>query len=236
MGDVDRLKRELKLATVKCEEEQRRADSARSALESVRASNDNLEAICDTTRAALARRDRKIEGLKHCLDEQTKSREKAEAEKRMIATGAQESLTKMEKDVACEKQISLRATSQYEQLRDSFSHVQGTYQSQIQRLRSDIDALRKEKESDQQKFDALEGICTQLRADHLKSNLANRDLQEAYEAYKVAAANSVNDLIEQAKRSQRANDESYEEMQKTIGQMKYVMNVKRNLQDFREGD
>ena len=231
MGDVDRLRRELTLATAKCDEEQRRADSAKSALESALASINNFEAMYDTTSAALARRDRKIESLKLSLEEQTKSREKAETEKKTAAVTAQEAVSKMEKEVVREKEVSLRVTSQYDQLRDSFSRGQGTYQSEIQKLRSDLDGLRKERLMDQQKFDALEGICTQLRADYVKSSMANRNLQEAYEAYKAAAASFVQDLIEQLKQGERANNDIHEEIQKTMGQMKYVMNVQRDFKD-----
>ena len=231
MGDVDRLRRDLRLVTAKYEEEQRRSESVREKLESLQDKNANLEVICDTTKTALARRDRRIDDLKVALENETILQKRVEAEKRDISVAAEEARVLHEKVIVQEKELALYATSQYEFLKKAFKDVEVRYNDQFTKLQEDIVGLRRLRQLDQQRFEALDAVCSELRVDQGRLNEVNQRILEVYKDYRKATEEAVGSFAEKAKRDGLVNEEVYQEMKRTIGQMKYIMNVKRDLRD-----
>ncbi|MCJ1229406.1 hypothetical protein MMC12_006072 [Toensbergia leucococca] len=229
MGDVDRLQREKKLATVKLEEEVKRSESARLALEMLRATNENLIAMREADRSALARRERKIEELKADLDAEKSRREKAEKETVDTSRERDEIVGSCRKEVLEEKELSKKSTSQYETLSSSWKALDDGYRRQILKLNSAVQDMNDNMASDKRKLAQLEVVVEQLGQEGEKARIAKVRVSEEYEAYKKEKEDGIKHIRETAERNEVANEEALKEMEKVLGEMKYVIAVQQNL-------
>ncbi|MCJ1449800.1 hypothetical protein MMC28_000128 [Mycoblastus sanguinarius] len=229
MGDNDRLSREKKLATVKLDEEVKRSESARSALETLQISNANLLSMHETDKGFLSKKDRRIEELRSDLEAERLRREKAEKETRESRREREEAVEKLRRDAAEDREQARRSNSQYEVLSRSWKCLEEQYERQTQKLKADLKCLRTEIDNDQQKLARLEVIMEQLRQEGEKSRRAKEKLSSDFQAYKVEQEVGVRGIKERAEKNNAANNRTFKQMESLLGEMRYVLNVKKNV-------
>ena len=229
MGDNDRLQREKLLATVKLEEEMKRGESARSALESLQVSNANLLSIHESDKSFLTKKDRRIEELRTDLDAERARREKAEKDTRESRQERDEMVEKLRKDAAEDKMQAQRSNSQYEILSRSWKGLEERYEKQTCKLRDDLSYLQREVQIDKNTLSKLEVILEQLAQEGDKSRKAKEKLLAEFQAYKAEQELGVQDIRNKAQLNDANHDRTVEQMQSTLGEMKYVMNIKKNV-------
>ena len=231
MGDNDRLQREKKLATVKLEEEVKRSESARSALEGLQMSNANLLSIHEADKGFLAKKDRRIEELRADLEAERSRREKAERETRESRRERDEVVEKLRREVAEDKEQAKRSNSQYEVLSKSWRGMEERYERQAQKLKNDLKDLRSEIDSDSQKLAQLEVITEQLRQESEKTRKAKEKLSSDFQAYKAEQESGVQGIRQRAEQNESTHDRTLRQMESLLGQMKYVVNLKNTIRD-----
>ena len=231
MGDNDRLRRDKTLATVKLEEELKKGESARSTIDTLEASNANLQSLHDIDKSALTRKDRKLEEMKIELDAERSRREKAEAEIKITRREHEEAVEKYRKEAMKEQEEARYASTQYDVLSKSWKGNEQTYQRQIQKLRADIVSLQDSITRDQKKLQHLELITDQLRQEGDKSEKAKEDISNKFEAYKREQSRSLQGIKERADRNELTNAEILKEMEVVLGQMRYVVNIKKDVKE-----
>jgi hypothetical protein len=229
MGDNDKLRRDIKLANAKLEEEVRRGESSAVALESLRATNENLLAICEADKTAIARRDRKMEELKVDLSSEKTRRERAERDTKMIGIERDEAVGIFQKELFSEKELAKKSTSQYEVLATSWRGLDEGYRRQVEKLKLEIKAIQKQAREDQVRFEHLDKLFLQLNEDNEKTRLAKDRVVKEYEAYKNEKDMSLREITERTKASELTNEKALQELLKTMGEMKHVIAVKRDL-------
>lgn len=231
MGDNDRLQRDKTLATAKLEEEVKKSESARSTVEALGTSNGNLQSMHEIDKAALTRKDRKIEEMRTELEAEHARREKAEAEVKVTRREREEAVEKYKKEAMREQEESRCASTQYDVLSKSWKSMESNYQRQTQRLRADIKSLQDSIVRDRQKLSHLEVITDQLRQEGDKAKRAKEVLFEDFEAYKQEQSKSLRGIKEGAERNDITNDEILKEVESVLGQMRYVVNIKKVVRD-----
>ncbi len=229
MGDNDRLQREKTLATVKLEEEVKRSESARSALESLQVSNSNLVTMHETDKTFLAKKDRRIEELRADLDTERSRREKAEKDTQESRRERDDVVERLRKEAAEARQQAQRASSQYDVLSRSWKSMEERYEKQTTKLRADMKDLKKVIEGDKRKLAQLEVILEQLAQEGDKSRKAKEKLSSDLQAYKAEQEASVQGIREKAEMNNMAHDRTLEQMQRVLGEMKYVVNIKKDV-------
>ena len=230
MTDNDRLLREKKLATVQLEEELKRGDSARSALESLQISNENLTSMHESDVSLLSKRDRRIQELREELKAERARREKAEADRRDLRVERDATVERIRREAVEDKEQSKRATSQYEVLSKSWKSMEDRYERQTRNLKADLQALRRDFKSDNEKLTRLEVVIEQLSKEAEKSKKAKERLWLDFEEYKRQQENGIRDMRENAAVNEEALKHAQHQMETVLGQMRHVINVKR---DFR---
>ena len=231
MGDNDRLQREKKLATVKLEEEVKRSESARSALEGLQMSNTNLVSIHEADKGFLAKKDRRIEELRADLEAERSRRERAERETRESRRERDEMVEKLRREVAEDKEQAKRSNSQYEVLSKSWRSMEEKYERQAQKLKNDLRDLQTEIDSDRQKLAQLEVIMEQLRQEGDKTRKAKDKLSSDFQEYKAEQESEVQGIRQRAEQNESTHDRTLRQMEALLGQMKYVVNLKNNIRD-----
>ena len=229
MGDNDRLQREKALATAKLEEEGKRSDSARSALESLQISNANLASIHETDQTFLAKKDRRIEELRADLEAERSRRERAEKETRESRRERDETVERVRREAAEDKQHAQRANAQYEVLSRSWKTLEERYERQTSQLKLDLKALQDEIESDKRKLAQLEVILEQLGQEGDKSRKTKEKLSKDFQAYKAEQEAGIQGIRQRAEMNNTAHDRKLEQMESVLGQMRYVVNITKDL-------
>jgi len=229
MGDNDRLQREKNLATVKLDEEAKRSESARSALQTLRVSNENLISMHEMDKTVLAKRERKLEELRLDHEAERSRREKIEKEIKETRVERDQAVEKLMRELAEEREQCKRATTQYEVLSKSWKGLEENYGRQTSKLKADLNTLRDEVMEDKSKLAQLEVIAEQLRQEGEKTKKANEKLFHDFEVYKIEKEDSIREMRERAERNDIANELALQEMNTVLGEMKYVVNVHRDV-------
>lgn len=231
MGENDRLQREKKLAIVKWEEEVKRGESARSALEGMQVSNETLSSIHESDKTQMTKKDRKIELLRADLQSEKLRRERAEKETRESRREREETVEELRRGAAEDREEARRSTAQYEMLATSWKTLEDRYERQTQKLKTDLNDLQTEIVRDKRKMTELEIVIEQLTHELAKVAQVKDKLLTGFQAYKEEQESGLQEIQEKAERNNSANEELREQMSGLLGQMKHVVNVKRSSRD-----
>lgn len=230
-GDNDRLQREKKLATVKLEEELKRGESARSALESLQISNQNLSSIHESDKNFLAKKDRRIEELRADLEIEKERREKAEKATRDSRRERDEMVDQLRREAAEDKELVKRSNSQYDMLSKSWRSLEDRYERQTFKLKNDLQTLRRDIEDDRRKLFQIEVIMERLRQEGDKTRKAKEQLSLDLEAYKTEQENGIREMRRRAEQNGDNHEWTLKQMKDMLGQMRYIVNVKKDVRD-----
>ena len=231
MGENDRLHREKTLASAKYEEELKRSESARSAVESLRASNENLTSMHESNTNLLAKRERKIEELREELEGEKLRRERAELETKETRYERDTVVQRLTKEAMEERELSRRSSTQYEVLQQSWKSQGEKYDRQIQKLKESMKALQDAMSEDKQKIAHIDVITEQLGQECEKTKKVKDNLIQGFDAYKEEQEKEVGEIRERAQRNDRSYEQLLRDVTAVMGEMKYVVNLKKN--DFR---
>lgn len=236
MGENDRLQREKTLASAKYEEELKRSESARSALESLRASNQNLLSMHETDKSLLARKDRKIDELREELESERAKREHAEAETKETNAERDTVVSRLMKETMEATEQSKRSTNQYDVLLKSWKGQGERYERQTQKLKASIKALQEEMAEDKLKLAQLDLITEQFRQESEKTRQAKDGMMQGFEAYKDEQEKGIKQIRETAERNDQAHEQLLKEVATVLGEMKYVVNVRKDFRASEPGE
>ena len=231
MGENDRLQREKKLAIVKLEEEVKRGESARLALEGLQVSNETLLSIHESDKSQMTKRDRKIELLRTDLQSEKLRREQAEKETRESRRERDQIVEELRRVAAEDREEARRSTAQYDILASSWKSLDDRYERQAQRLKTDLSHVRKEIDGDKRRMTELEIVIEQLTHELAKVAQVKDKLLTGFRAYKKEQESGLQEIQKKAERNNTANDELHGQMNDVLGQMKHVVNVKRDSRE-----
>ncbi|KAL8673010.1 MAG: hypothetical protein Q9168_002571 [Polycauliona sp. 1 TL-2023] len=229
MAENDRLRRDKNLTDVKLEEEVRRGDSAKSAMEGLRSTNDNLTTIHESDKSILARRERKLEEMKSELEAERQRREKAEMETRETCRERDEAVDRLRRELRVATEQSTRATTQYDVISMSFRGLRDDQSRTTRELRTQMASLQEAMAADQQTRVSMQTAMEHYRSEFERAQDANRRLQTAFESYKEDAEQELEDIRQAAHSHSEANDRKREEMQAVTDEMRYIISVRTHV-------
>ncbi|KAL8813720.1 MAG: hypothetical protein Q9223_000476 [Gallowayella weberi] len=232
MAENDRLRREKNLTDVKFEEEVRRGDSAKSAMEGLRSTNDNLTTIHETDRAMLARRERKLEEMRSELEVERQRREKAEHETKETCRERDEAVEGLRRELRIATEQATRATSQYDVISMSFRGMRDDHGRTARELKAQMASLQEAMARDQQTRASMHTAMEHYRSEFERAKDANRRLQAAFDAYRGEAEQELKHIREVAQGNSDAHERKQEEMQAVAEEMKYIIGVRKNVRSL----
>lgn len=231
MGENDRLRRELKHQSLRCEEEVKRSEMAKAKSESLQVTNGNLVAMREVDVSALARRERKVEELKADLGAERNRRERAERETTETTQERDEVVGTCRRELAAAKETARKATTQYEVLSSSWKGLTDGYRRQLDRLRTDIRNLVDARNQDRMKLERLEVVMEQSRQEGEKIRKAKEATSKKYADYKAETEDGIKGMRERAERNEQAIQGALEETERVLGEMRYVINIKKDVKE-----
>jgi chromosome segregation ATPase len=231
MAENDRLRRELKLETLRREEEQKRGEMARGKMESLQNLNDNLIHQTNVDKASLARRERKIEDLKADIETERKRRVEAESGLKQVQRESDATIQELKSNLVSESEKARKSSSQYDVLASSWKQLDDGYRRKTDAFRKELQQLKEEKNEDRAKLARLEIIVEQQRQEVEKMRLVKERMERQYEDYIEEAETSTRDMKEKAGKNERENEKALEETKKVLGELRYLINLKKFVRD-----
>ncbi|KAL8795558.1 MAG: hypothetical protein Q9195_001979 [Heterodermia aff. obscurata] len=231
MGENDMHRRDKSLAKLQRDEEVKQHESTKAKFEALRVSHDNLQAIHDSDKAAIIRKDRKIEELKAELELERTTRKNAENETKVARRERDEDVEKYKKEALQEQEQRRSASNQYEVLMGSFKGLDQQYKCQVQKIRTDLRVFENAAAKEQAAVAQLGIIEDQAKKESARQQKINEDLQTDFEAYKVRNESLLIEIRERAERNDVSADQALDEVQKLIGDMRHTINVARTMRD-----
>lgn len=231
MGENDMHRRDKALAKLQRDEEVKQHESTKSKLEALRVSHDNLQAIHESDKAAIARKDRKIDELKAELELERTSRKNAENETKVARRERDEDVERYRKETLQEQEQRRSANNQYDVLLSSFKGLDQQYKRQTQKIRSDMRSLENALTKEKATVAQLNVIDDQAKKESAKQSKFNADLQAAFDGYKIEKEGLLKQIREKAESNTKSADEALEEVRRLAGQMRHTINVARDVRD-----
>lgn len=229
MAENDRLRREKNLTDVKLEEEVRRGETAKSAMEGLRSTNDNLTTIHETDTAMLARRERKLEEMRSELEVERQRREKAELETKETCRERDEAVEGLRRELRAATEQATRATTQYDVISMSFKGMRDDHSRRVREVRIQLATLQEGMAADEQTRVSMQTAMEHYRSEFERAQEANRRLQTALDAYKRETERELKHIREVAQSNLEANARKQMEMQAAAEEMRYIIGVQNNV-------
>ncbi|KAL8870503.1 MAG: hypothetical protein Q9174_003472 [Haloplaca sp. 1 TL-2023] len=229
MGENDRLKRENNLLEMKWEEEVKRSDSAKHAMDGLNSKLDSLTSIMDIDKTLLNKRERKLEEVKLELEAERSRRERAENETRETRNERDEVVEGLKKDLHAATEQSKRATTQYDVLQRSYKTLDESYGRQTRKLKTEMHDLQEDVVADHKSLSSIQALMEHHRSETLRSQDAKEQMNQTFEAYKDEVERNIASIRETAQRNAELHNQKMQEMQELVDSMRYVINVKNNV-------
>ncbi|EGX51985.1 hypothetical protein TWF173_004848 [Orbilia oligospora] len=229
MAENDRLRRELKSETTKREEEQRRAEAARSSRDSLQSINENLVHQTNIDKTSISRKDRKIEELRSEREENLKKRQDAESNLRKYVVDQDARVAELAKDLSAEVAERERYARQYDVLAASWKHIEDRYQTSVNRLKKRIEEVAAEEKKNKTTVAKLEITIEQQRQEIEKMGAARRKIEQTYNE-------RIDHTEEELKKVKKLTDgesgevaEKLKEAMEAASQLRHILGVQKAI-------
>ncbi|PQE07052.1 hypothetical protein CJF30_00009473 [Rutstroemia sp. NJR-2017a BBW] len=225
----DMLKRDVKIERLRAEDA---IEQARLAEGKVSQANEEWERrLRDATlnSTLLKRKERQVSDLKDKVDAEKLRAEKA-IENERFWKAEMERIERECKEKVEEAQIRAdlyegRNNAMASHWKDQGAVVDRT----VAKLGKEIETIVKERRADDEKISMLQQLCEQ-QAEQLKGLQREKDdIASCFENYKREQEESLVSIKDMAKKQEKANEETLAETQNVLGELKWALNVKKNV-------
>ncbi|EXJ57080.1 hypothetical protein A1O7_07424 [Cladophialophora yegresii CBS 114405] len=220
-GDIDRLRRERQLLTTRLEESEKQTETLKTRNQSLQDRTSNYEQSHEATLRVLSRRERQVEELREELRKEKLRTAQAEAQAAAAISNEEEwrNQAHQARAVATQKEV------EYDTIVDCRKVDYNRHQAGLDKVRSEVGRLLRQKEENVEKQKKLEIIAEQQQQtiSHLED--LNRKLSTNFKAYRREIDSAVTDLRQNASRNEQAVDQKLDEMTEVTGRMRWVMNI-----------
>ncbi|KAL4902632.1 hypothetical protein BDW74DRAFT_158209 [Aspergillus multicolor] len=229
--DIARLTRECSVYRSRAEETQRINEAFKMQVQNMTDRLRNLEHSNEMNLHSLSRKEKKIEELRAELQGERDRRELADNEKARFRQLMDEAQDDYHQKCAELQEIAHHTQTQYDVLAKSGQRERSDQQRRLKGIREEFIALREAHNQTNSQLGQLDSIMAQKDREIEVERAKFEALFKQYEAYKRAHDEEVRDLIEQNQQGQAKLDAALVSLKETEGQMKWVLQVKREVND-----
>ncbi|RDW81668.1 uncharacterized protein DSM5745_05225 [Aspergillus mulundensis] len=229
--DIARLTRECSVYRSRAEETQRMNEAFKTQVQNMTDRLRNLEHSNEMNLHSLSRKEKKIEELRAELQGERDRRELADNEKARFRQLMDEAQDDFHQKCAELQEVAHHSQTQYDVLAKSGQRERSDQQRRLKGIREEFIALREAHNQTNSQLGQLDSVMAQKDREIELERAKFEALFKQYEAYKRAHDEEVRDLIEQNQQGQAKLDAALASLKETEGQMKWVLQVKREVND-----
>ncbi|KAL3449022.1 hypothetical protein BJX65DRAFT_273918 [Aspergillus insuetus] len=227
--DIARLTRECSLYRSRAEETQRINEAFKTQVQNLTDRLQNFEHSHEMNLHSLSRKEKKIEELRAEIQAERERRQRAEDEKEKFRQLMDEAQDDFHQKSAELTEIANHSRTQYDVLAKAGQRERADQQRRLQGIREEFIVLREKHEQTNSQIDRLDSIMAQ-KDQELELARANfENFSKKYETYKRTHDEEVRSLIEASQQGEARFSASLATLKETEGRMKWVMQVKREV-------
>ncbi|KAL2352174.1 hypothetical protein BJ546DRAFT_1064447 [Cryomyces antarcticus] len=235
MAENDRLRREIKSEIASREELQKTLSTSKPRVDSLTTENDNLVQMRTVDLGVLSRRERKIEELKADLKAERVRRELAETKATELGRQRDEVTATAKREVEEARDREQHAITHAQILESSHKQLSAEYRQRTETITKTIRTLTAEREDDRRKYQRLDIVVDQMRQELESTKRANSQMAELFKSYRSESDRTLDEMVQEVQERELSGRKMGEEMQHVVGQMRWLMNLKRNVKNVDEG-
>lgn len=224
-GDIDRLRRERQLLTTRLEESEKQNETMKSRNQSLQDRTSNYEQSHDATIRQLSRRERQVEELREELRKEKLKTTQAEAQ--AAASTANEEVWRDQAHQA--KAIAIQKEAEYDTIVDCRKVDYNRHQAGLDKLRSEVGTVLRQKNEDLERQKKLEIIAEQQQQTIAQLEDLNKKLKTNFKAYRYIVDTDIAEMRQNANDNEQAVAQKLEEMAEVTGQMRWLMNIETSV-------
>ncbi|KAF8467720.1 hypothetical protein BDZ91DRAFT_762531 [Kalaharituber pfeilii] len=229
MAENDRLRRELKVETTARAEERKAREAILQSRDSLQSTNAILVHQTNIDKRSLEKKDRKIEELKNERDTERALRAIAERDLRQVQSEGDAELQRLRQELVMASTLREKAVSQYEALAAGWKRLDETYRTKVEEMRRKLDDMINERAKDQALLKRLDITVEQQRQEVEKMRAAKAKVTQRFEECMELAEAGLKDIRARSEKVEAEADRTLAEAGQALDEMRYVMNIKRNV-------
>lgn len=229
MAENDRLRRELKVETTARAEERKAREALLQSRDSLQSTNAILIHQTNIDKRSLEKKDRKIEELKNERDSERALRQAAERDLRQVQSEGDAELQSLRQELVMASTLREKAVSQYEALAAGWKRLDENYRTKVDEMRRKLEDMLNERARDQALLKRLDITVEQQRQEVEKMRTAKAKVTQRFEECMELAEAGIKDIRARSDRVEVEAERSLGEAKQALYEMRYVMNIKRNV-------
>jgi len=234
MAENDRLRREIKAEIAKREELQQAVQTQKPKIEKLQTENARLSNIKSMDDNIIARRDRKIDELRHEVELERQKRMAYEGRAREAERQRDEHEEASKKELQTANELARHASVHAEILQTSHQQLAREYRQRMATTNKAIRELVDEKEEDRRRVSRLDVVSNQMRQETERMRRTHGELCSLWQRYddeKTKQADGIqadlDSLTQTACDNDVRNASLQNGMEEVIGRMRWVMRLDR---------
>jgi hypothetical protein len=229
-GDIDRLHREKQLLKVRFEESEKTSEMLQTHNQYLQDRNNNYEQSHEANLRQLARKERQVEEFR----EELKKEKQKTAIAQQTAQVAIQSEEEWRDQASQAKSMAAQKESEYEAMVSCRKLDHDRHQGGLDRMKENFENLLRDRQQDLDRSRKLEIIAEQQKQTISQLEELTKRLNANFKAYRTEIDKDIADLRQHASANDSAIAAKLEEMVEVTGQMRWVMNVDKEVQKDKE--
>ncbi|KAL5336690.1 hypothetical protein BJX70DRAFT_389750 [Aspergillus crustosus] len=227
--EIARLTRECSVYRSRAEETQRMNEAYKTQVQNMTDRLRNLEHSHEMSLNSLSRKEKKIEELRTELLNEKDRRQQAETEKERFHQLMDEAQDNFHRKCAELQEIAHHSQTQYDVLAKAGQRDRADQQRRLKSIREEFIGLRDKHEQTNSQIDQMDSIMAQKDRELELARENFEILFKEYETYRQTNDEEVRALIKQGQQGEVRFDAALASLKETEGQMKWVLQVKREV-------
>ncbi|KAI0537973.1 hypothetical protein GGR58DRAFT_513359 [Xylaria digitata] len=229
VSDNEVLKRDLKIERLKAEESKQAAKLVEDKMERMISDYESRLLEANVTKTLLSRKERQVEHLQSSVELEKKRT--ADAQERERTWRDEMESTRRDTKVQVEEANSHAALmeSRYNAISSHWKDQGEEVKRAVTTMNGRIKTLVEERLKDDEKINVLRDLCDQQDVNIRDLRRQRDEISQKFEAYKREQEAALRAIKEDARKREEEQLMTIEETKKVLGQLRWALNVKRNV-------
>ncbi|KAI0152152.1 hypothetical protein F4776DRAFT_600259 [Hypoxylon sp. NC0597] len=231
VSDNEALKRDIKIERLKAEEARQAAKLVEDKMERMVSDYESRLLEANVTKTLLSRKERQVEHLQSAVELEKKRTADAQERERIW----REELEKSRRDTKIQVEEANTHAALMEGRYNAISSHWKDQGEEVKRTVTGLDGriktLVEERRTDDEKINVLRDLCDQQDGNIRDLQRQKDEIVRQFEAYKREQEQALKDIKRAAREREEEQEKSIEEAKRVLGQLKWALNVKKNVKD-----
>ncbi|KAI0900112.1 hypothetical protein F4806DRAFT_278511 [Annulohypoxylon nitens] len=231
VSDNEALKRDIKIERLKAEEAKLAAKLIEDKMERMVADYETRLLEANVTKTLLSRKERQVEHLQSAVELEKKRTADAQERERIWREEVEKSRRDTKVQIEEANAHAALMDGRYNAISSHWKDQGGEVKRAMAGLDNKIKSLVQERRTDDEKINVLRDLCDQQDGNIRDLQRQKDEIARQFDAYKREQEQALKDIKTKAREREDEQQRSLDEAKQVLGQLKWALNVKKNVKD-----